>query len=640
MANRRVSLLAALSLTALVCYPAGHLYAQQGDADEAQLTADLVEAGTWLQLERERNAQIGEALSADGASGIRGQLRNYELVELTRRDLVMDALERNLNIQRGGLGVDIAQAALTEAEAVFDPVFNVSLVHSESKKYDRIEVIDDKFKEATKLIIDQNGQPHQARTFEEGIIEYVGYDRFRPAQRGQTTEFASESNIFGTDVRDNLDLSYIQALPWGFDLALSYGLQNHDTFFVNNIGARRAGLATFGNYHRPWTVSLSGSLLLPLPWSRNFGEHSAREVSVRVAGIANSRAEQNARSLINTTLRDVDVAYYELVRAVLFLDIALANRRQVQDLVASTGRLQKAELITAHQKSEVDAEFERVSGEVESAWADYFRASNNLNRLLDQDARRLILPVGYSASITEQVQFRLEDEAIGDASNNPTYRARAEDVRVAEALSRQAANDARPNLFGDVSVTYSQIDQSFGHEGLDESLADTFDPDRRQYGLGVTFVRPWGNRGAEAVRDSAALEVSARQALLAQELNRLNRELDDALVDYDSALARVDITARNLKLKQSAYDKALDAQSRRTVTEFEIITQSRELLTAHRNWVAALALSKQAQTRVLAAAGLLPERYGELTSLSEVDRLRLLALNAQHQLHFFGGASQ
>jgi len=152
----------------------------------------------------------------------------------------------------------------------------------------------------------------------------------------------------------------------------------------------------------------------------------------------------------------------------------------------------------------------------------------------------------------------------------------------------------------------------------------------------LTFLRPWGNRAAEAVRDSAGLEVSVQEVLLQQELNRLNRELDDALVDYESARARVDITARNLELKQIAYEKASAAQSWRNVTEFEIVTQSRELLDAHRNWVVALIASKQAQTRVLAAAGLLPERYGELTALSELDRRRLVAIAKERSLQFFG----
>ena len=610
--------------------------AEKPGALNEQITQNLLESVKWLELEHERNKYIVDAIKAADADGVRRQYQAQEPVEITRRSIVLDGLQRNLTVQRGALAVNIAQSVLDEAHAVFEPVFNVSLTHSDSRNYNRVENLT-KFKRGTTLITDQKGNPHNAVVFEEGLVDYLGFDKPRPAGIFPTTEIASESNIFGADTQRVFNLAMQQALPWGADLVVSYQMKFHDRFFVNNAGARRAGLATFGDYGRPWSGALAATLSLPLPYTRNFGANSVREVIIKLTTIGLDRAQDNARALVNQTLRDVDVAYFNLVRRVLVLDVTLTNQHQIEELVKRTKQLLKMELITQLGESEVETEQARVSGEVELAWADYVVASNNLNQLTNQDPRRLLLPVGYAANINGKIAFEQADEALKDASHNPTYLARSKDLDAAQLIALQHETDARPDVRVDATSSYVQLDQSFGYSALDESLGSTFDPDFRQYNTGISYQRPWGNRAPRAALRSANLEVSAQTTLLKQDLNTLNRGLDDALVDHASARARVDITARNLELQRAAYDKALAGQSGRTVTEFELIAQSGELLRVHLKWIEALIAAKQAEIAVLAAAGVLPDRYAELTALSMLDQNRLVSLTERHKMRYFGG---
>src|SRR4051794_35567785 len=87
--------------------------------------------------ERTGNAVVAATREALARTGV--LFAPKEIRELALHDAALSALQRNLDIKRSGLGKDIVQRALIEAEAVFDPVFTLSTTGSMSRSFGRVE---------------------------------------------------------------------------------------------------------------------------------------------------------------------------------------------------------------------------------------------------------------------------------------------------------------------------------------------------------------------------------------------------------------------------------------------------------------------------------------------------------------------
>lgn len=606
-----------------------------------QLTQDLLETDELLARERARNAALAQALSAPDASGIRRQYRSRVVQELTPQTAAMKALARNLTIQSSDLNARSARAALIEAEAVFDPVLSMSANYSENQNLDRIEGIVDKAKSGT-VAVDTNGDgvidDHRVLLPGGGPIEFISFNKPRPEGLYPTTEVASEADITGPDTDYTYDVTIAQALSWGKEFSISLTLVDKERFFVNEEGASRAGLASIGTFGREWAAAVSGSLFTPLPGTKDFGAFANRETSVKIAEIRRDQALDITRQTINDTLLDVDTRFYELTFAALDLEITHANQAQVERLVEKTDRLFDARTITARGKAQARAELERVKAEVERAWDRYIRASNALNELLDEDETLMFMPVGYSTTFRNSVRVDYADGSSLDAKNNPEYAVQDRELAVAEVLKHNAELNAKPDLGLTLSATSTQAGsggRTFGHD-FGNAIINIVEPDRVSFNAGVNLFRPWGNRAARAGQVDADLGHQAQELLLRDTLNGINQQLDDALVELNSAGARVSITQRNLELARTRYEKAVDGQTRRGTTEFEIVTQSRALLDANRDWIRALTDQKIRESRVLAATGLLAQTYGERTAMTELDRQRIDLLASRHRFQYFG----
>ena len=106
----------------------------------------------------------------------------------------------------------------------------------------------------------------------------------------------------------------------------------------------------------------------------------------------------------------------------------------------------------------------------------------------------------------------------------------------------------------------------------------------------------------------------------------LDNELRDAGTAVRSARARVDITRRGKESAQMVFDRAKQYQDDRRVTEYELTEKLLKLLETEKAHVQALVAAKQAEARLLGAAGLLVDRFGERTAETEMDRQRISGL--------------
>ena len=117
--------------------------------------------------------------------------------------------------------------------------------------------------------------------------------------------------------------------------------------------------------------------------------------------------------------------------------------------------------------------------------------------------------------------------------------------------------------------------------------------------------------------------------------NQINREINNAQAALAAAQARLKITENNLKLAQLAYDKAVDMQKDREISEYEIVNKSSDLLDAELAFIQARIEQKKAEARLLAALGRLPENFPQRTAKNELYRNRIDLLKRNKILHYF-----
>ena len=81
---------------------------------------------------------------------------------------------------------------------------------------------------------------------------------------------------------------------------------------------------------------------------------------------------------INTVLRDVDEAYWELVRSIKLLQIIHEQRQVLEDLVKRAQQLFEAQSITACDQVQFEADLEDIKNQTEIAWNSLITSSNRL----------------------------------------------------------------------------------------------------------------------------------------------------------------------------------------------------------------------------------------------------------------------
>ena len=127
------------------------------------------------------------------------------VVELNPHEAAMQALERNLSVQRGRNTSEIAQQALLEAKAVFDPVLNFAITHERTKRSTRVET-DLRYQSATTV----DGLGRNVLDVEEFVDPRAPLVVFtNPRNEGfvQSDIVASQKPLTGTEKRNVFDVS-------------------------------------------------------------------------------------------------------------------------------------------------------------------------------------------------------------------------------------------------------------------------------------------------------------------------------------------------------------------------------------------------------------------------------------------------
>lgn len=543
---------------------------------------------------------------------------------LSLRGAVLMALRRNLDIRRTDLTRKVAEEAVLEAAAVFDPLFAVTGAGTRIRTKDRKDFAE-RHKTGTEVI---NGL-NQVE-LHSGPIDALIYNAPRPVGYYRDEVEASTSSGSGPEKVVTMDLDVVQVLPWGQSMALNLEVKHEAKFAANNSGA--AERESFYNYKRPWVTSFTSTFATPLPFTRDFGPLNSSNVAEGLSEMATINARRALQAMIETVLYRVDVAYWDLVGRAERYRAAVEVRATGSELAERTNRMAAVGLVTRSDQAQVESLMESMRGAEEQAFLDYIQASNALWRLLGLDEPALLIPTGYLALI--DTRPHLPDDS-GIVLGNPSHLAAMVSVRMATLTLEGAENQALPVLSVSASANAQQTNSVFGYDEVWQSLAEVGNPDTLSLSFSATFQRALGNRQALAAIESARHSLTVQDLQQRKIVRELIREFEDAHIALESALARVEITRNNRDLARSVYDRALRYQQERQVTEYQIAANLRSLLERKMDFVAARVAVKQAQAGVLAAAGLLAEQYGEYTAQTEADRVRLDTLAKTQDLNHF-----
>jgi outer membrane protein TolC len=417
-----------------------------------------------------------------------------------------------------------------------------------------------------------------------------------------------------------------QQLPWGPQI-----------FITNSIVKHRMRYDWEGHsYEADWTANLSAELLMPLPFTANFGPLAPSDVNVRTARFDKERAYWDVRTVIDTTLYEASVLYWTLLDRAMLLRYTTENRSAVGEMARKLAELFEAERVTAYGKGQVDAELARLEALEADAWSAYVQASAALVEYLDLPPETLLVPVGWQAPFdadpAEVDAARAVETALAE---NPGIRAARVSLERSELLEDFYRHQRRPAITADILTNFQQIGETYGYKDPAVALQNLFDTDKRTTTYAISYSVPLGNVPARAAHQRARAERDETGLVLAQTERDVVRRVRDAVASLRSARARVTLAAEKLRAAEEAYGNAVDLRGAGRIGEYELVRRSQDLLSARTAWASARIRREVAEVELLAATGGISPRFAAMTAATPFERYRLAVLRAAGILRFF-----
>ncbi|MBX3387331.1 MAG: TolC family protein [Phycisphaeraceae bacterium] len=264
------------------------------------------------------------------------------------------------------------------------------------------------------------------------------------------------------------------------------------------------------------------------PLLRNFGSDVAL-AQVRLSQNAERDEIQNLRGQLNQTVTQVEVAYWNLVRAVQDVHITLRLLERGKDVL---------ETITNRRLDVKQSDIADAASQVASREADVLQAQKSLRDVSDQlkslmnDPRypvgsvALLIPV--DTAVDQPIRFTLIDSLNSAFSNRPEVQ-RALISLDNTAIRQVVADNARLPLLNLRALSrISSMEANMGDAY--DSLTDANFVD---YQIRLDFEQPIGNRAAEAGYTARRLERQQATIALRNTMQGVVAEVKAALRDVE-----------------------------------------------------------------------------------------------------------
>ncbi|MGH8644893.1 MAG: TolC family protein [Gammaproteobacteria bacterium] len=542
------------------------------------------------------------------------------------------ALGKNLQIQASQEDKTVATEFLRENQAVFDPLLNLSGGYRRVDTYERSDTITrERSSGATFVPVDITPSDVDPTTDEEGnpvtpedafgTLICVTVDEALvnaeqcslQTQSSTLREFAS----FSGNPTEAWDFSFgaAQLFPWGSSLEAQFQSTHRikDFFNLDPFGLLEPLSLEdpIGQGSRfPWTTSFLAAFTTPLPFSRNFGPYGFfPNVGVMVAERRDRQADWSVAASVNSVLRDVDGAYWEIVRNIKQLQINVEQRKVLESLAEHARVLFEAGALTRYDKAQVDADLEDFKNGEQIAWNNYVAASNTLVDLLDYERGTVFLPVQYSAELEEPVTVDPAAAFTTAMKHRPEIKLSQLDIEARDIEFKHRKIQTLPDLSLSAGVFLNQSDAVLGYEDWTDSFGNVFDPDQENFFVSVNFRIPLGNRAVKSALSQARIRRDQATDESRRTINEVIQELNTVIAAIYSTEATIAQRKINLELAQLAYDKASGLIEQGLITSFELLRKLNDLFTARSAYINTLVDHKKTWAQLLAAEGVLATRF-------------------------------
>ncbi|WP_321401930.1 TolC family protein [Maridesulfovibrio sp.] len=637
MKNNYIYALKSVSLLLCLLLPVAS-YAQETPENQPEQVIAESNAGSEILVDEKAGEQESEtikflkaSLESSGSPALKSLVLDKSMFVAGSRVLALKALEKNLSIERSKIWREVAGESIEEARAYFDPVFNLSVNYTHSEKNKREVRLDSDRRGTTNAAgVETGTDADRYIIFEPNSpIEYLYYDQ--PRRAGYYPETTSAWNkltsndipyLYEPDESATYNININQRIPWGPNLNLALTTVESDSRWI------LFDKSDWGHYDRPWKSTLTATLSLPLPFTRNFGEYSWADSEVERTRLDEKQAYWEVKSTINNTLLTVGQAYWDLVYAVKSLEASISQRQRVEKILEKTQFRYDERLATEYDLAQTKSRLASAKDSEVQSWKNLLTASNVLGDLLDIKEEVLILPSGYEALMGKRLDG-LTEQASSGIKNNPELRKQAVMIKSADLIVKQRDNYTRPDLQVTAAYTSTQASSVYGYRDLGESLGDVFlNSDKTSSNFTFNYGYQLFNKGPEAMLVTSKHSRDYQQVDKKRIELSLRHDLADGMAQLVSAESRIGITEQNLKLANTAYEKALALRDDDETTEYEVLTKNIDVLAAELRYVRARVEMKKAEVSMLHALGVLPEVYADVTAQTDFDRHRIHLLRA------------
>lgn len=624
---------------------------------------------------------LRQMLNDNRNQGAWSGLDGREVVLMSPEQAGASALEKNLSLLKETRNLEQTAQAVEQAKAVFKPTFQVSVGATETVTYDRFRYGTIYVKDVVSVGARTSGgaadpmytlqidevitqDPAAATVYRMGLVQlpedhpryYLNFnpalpDEFVIGENGDKTYdrnyLVSAAKKVGSDVEVAGSVTISQILPWGPVLSLTHGLswasgEESHTTKGEYPGVYESDPHALDGY---WAGNISFNVWLPLPGSKNYGRYNTNNANVMQAEITHRMSDWILKGAINSTLLQVEVAYWELVRSVEKLLVATENRRFTQYQVTRSQRMFDSGRVNKLGLAQVQAEDARAQVLEEQARQTVLQASNRLANLVENDPQRargmLILPSGFQHRMGLPPVVQLENAVNVALNNRPEIQTSNLNVESKDVDVRVYENQARWDVSTNLSYGESQDNSLYGYENPRPVYDNMLNGDVRTYNASLAINRGFQNRAPRAALARAREGKNSAKLLQESAEDNIVKEVSDAVATLTTARSRVRIAGQSQKLAQESLAKAQKLRhSLGTVGELEIILKLRELVNARNGQVNALLDSRIAHARLLAAQGTLPVAFSQKQAQGNpLENMRIQRLQESGQVGYFSPAT-
>lgn len=567
---------------------------QAVDLDNALFGGDEAAAG---RLIREKAATLAQ-------SKFRAAIQGAKWLEIDRTAAAEAAMNKNISILRARKLKNLAEALVKEKEALFDPTVVLAAGWSKNQVYNRIFKHDKWKKDTTSYWYDSS--PVYVTYGETSPVAYLKYNKPRTAGYYQKTVAASEDipNI----PNESLDMqaAWSRDIFWGLEMEFNWDMQRKDPYWLTDDET------AYGSYHLPWRSAFFGQVVLPAPFSKDFGPNSENETEIKRAELGVKASGLEAEAVINSILAETETAFWKLTLAQKNLLAVLKNIEIAAAMRDRTQRFYQEREATEYDLLTAKAALSSVRVREQTAWENYFRASAELVSYTDLGESIILIPVGYSAILKSRDGGLSEDLAALDPRKNPKLRRQAVNIKIAELETDFRRIQTRPDVTLNASMLLSQKSSTYGFSELGDSIVNLMiSPDLLVQNYKININYPVLNRAARSALKQAELSAEQQKLVKRSIENRLNREVDDGFMQIQNAIKRERLAEKYVSLSRSVYEKALELNELREAAGYEAVIKSNELLVAELTLISARIERLSAETSLAAALGKMKDRIAD-----------------------------